>query len=144
MGKKKPVDKDEPCIFYYNLGAWPNYLGFTTSEEDFGKEMKRLGFEKDDVKFLGSERSNASTHFFTRRGKHLTIICMEPPSRAISKEQYAALLAHEAVHVIQEMQAELAGGKSLGHEAEAYLVQQIVQEGLQRAWSTGRTTRREP
>jgi hypothetical protein len=32
----------------------------------------------------------------------------------------------------------------LGREAEAYLVQQIVQEGLQIAWKTGRETKRKP
>jgi hypothetical protein len=71
----------------------------------------------------------------------MAIIVMCPPSRRASKEQYASLLAHEAVHVVQEMREKLG---DLGSEAEAYLVQQIVQEGLQVAWKTGRTTVKTP
>jgi hypothetical protein len=71
----------------------------------------------------------------------MAVIVMCPPSRKASKEQYASLLAHEAVHVVQEMRDKLG---DLGSEAEAYLVQQIVQEGLQVAWGTNRTIRKEP
>lgn len=127
-------------VHYINTGPWPGYIGFTTSADAFAREMRRLKV-KEPNNFTKNERSNAATHFFSNHGASLAIICMEPFSRRRSKEQYAALLAHEAVHVIQEMRSNLG---ELGSEAEAYLVQQIVQEGLQRAWATGRTTRKVP
>lgn len=68
----------------------------------------------------------------------LMILAIRPAGREISKEQYAALIAHEAVHALQFMQENLARSKSLGQEADAYLVQQIVQECLQIAWKTGK------
>lgn len=132
MGKER--------IHYLDLGPWPGYVGFTTSADAFSREMKRLKV-KDPSRFVSNERSNATTHFFTNHGSALAIICMEPPTRKRTKEQYAALLAHEATHVVQQMRDDLG---ELGKEAEAYLVQQIVQEGLQTAWKTGRVTRREP
>lgn len=127
-------------IHYLNLGPFPGYVGFTTSNDAFQREMRRLNV-KGEIGFVSNERSNATTHFLSNHGKSLAIICMQPHSRRHSKEQYAALLAHEATHVVQEMRQDLG---ELGREAEAYLVQQIVQEGLQIAWDTGRETRRSP
>ncbi len=128
---------------YFNLGPWPVYCGFTTCEKAFQKEMKRL--KVNDINFLGSEHSNATTHILNNKGTFCFIITCQPfNARRQSKEQYAALIAHEAVHVIQEMQQELARGKSLGVEAEAYLVQQIVQECLQSAWQSTKVRCTEP
>jgi ribosomal protein L30E len=79
--------------------------------------------------------ASATTHHLVNGSDNTAIIVMQPPTRKHSKEQYAALLAHEAVHVVQEMRAKLG---DLGSEGEAYLVQQVVQEGLQEAWKTGR------
>lgn len=126
-------------IHYLNTGPWPWYIGFTTDEAAFQREMKRL-----KVKDAGpgvKSGSNAATHHFVNGSTNMAIIVMHPPTRKASKEQYASLLAHEAVHVVQEMREKLG---ELGLEAEAYLVQHIVQEGLQVAWNTGRTTRKEP
>lgn len=55
-----------------------------------------------------------------------------------------ALVAHEAMHVVQEMRKELARGESLGDEAEAYLIQQIVQEAGQFIFCTNKARRTEP
>jgi hypothetical protein len=127
-------------IHYLNLGPWPGYVGFTTSPDAFKREMRRLKV-KEPNEFTKNAHSNAATHFLSNNGQSLAIICIEPMSRTRSKEQYAALLAHEAVHVVQQMREDLG---DLGSEAEAYLVQQMVQEGLQKAWKTNRVTRREP
>jgi hypothetical protein len=102
--------------------------------------MRRLKVREPNG-FFKNAGSNATTHFFNSNGQSLAIICMEPQDRKRSKEQYAALLAHEATHVVQNMRDDLG---DLGREAEAYLVQQIVQEGLQIAWKTGRETKRKP
>lgn len=127
-------------IHYLNLGPWPGYVGFTTSVAAFEREMKRLKV-KDANAFFKNEQANATTHFLNNHGSNLAIICMQPPSKRHSNEQYAGLLAHEATHVVQEMRDNLG---DLGSEAEAYLVQQIVQEGLQQAWKSGRCKRTEP
>lgn len=127
-------------IHYLNLGPWPGYVGVTTSAAAFGREMKRLKVKDADT-FIKNEQSNATTHFLNNHGSNLAIICMQPQSKRHSNEQYAGLLAHEATHVVQEMRSNLG---DLGSEAEAYLVQQIVQEGLQQAWKTGRCKRTEP
>lgn len=123
-----------------NLGPWPNYVGFTTDAGAFDREMRRLKVKNPDAA-IAKSRSNATTHFLRSGGKSCAIIVMQPMGRRCSKEQYAALLAHEATHVVQEMRDDLG---DLGREAEAYLVQLIVQEGLQIAWKTGRSVRFAP
>jgi len=126
-------------VHYMNTGPWPYYIGFTTDEAAFAREMRRL--KVGNVDFFGSAHANATAHFLRNNGTCMAIICMAPKQRRITKEQYAALLAHEATHVIQDMRESLG---DLGKEAEAYLVQQIVQEGLQLAWNTGKATRKVP
>ena len=128
-----------PRIHYMHTGPWPWYIGFTTDEAAFQREMRRLSIK--DVGPAVNAGSNAATHHFVSSGTNMAIIVMPKPSRRASKEQYASLLAHEAVHVVQEMREKLG---EIGIEGEAYLVQQIVQEGLQIAWATGRTLRKEP
>ncbi len=129
-------------IRYLNLGPWPGYLGFTTSEKAFNKEMKRLGIQ-GAPSFLAHENAHATTHFFVNPiAVIITIVPYDAKER--TREAYAGLVAHEAMHVIQEMQAQLASGKSLGHEAEAYLMQQIVQECLQDAWGSPLVRQIEP
>lgn len=132
-----------PRVKYFNLGAWPVFVGFTTCEKAFAAEMRRLGI--DNVSFFGRSSANATTHILEKHGTLCFVITAEPfKSHKISCEAYAALIAHEAMHVIQEMQQVLACGKSLGDEAEAYLIQQIVQECLQVAWGSFKVRRTEP
>jgi hypothetical protein len=132
---------DKPCIEYLNMGPWPVYVGFTTSEPAFAKEMKRLGLS--DVAFLGRERASATVHTLTHGGE-MTFILAMLPAKGRTKEQYAALVAHEAVHIAQGIKEEVSANDHLGRESEAYLVQHIVQWCLQLAWDTGRTKRNAP
>lgn len=136
-------DRPPKGIRYFNLGPWPVFCGFTLCEKAFAKEMDRVTGQK--IEFI-TGRANMTTHIFeSKSGKLCFIIAMQPFNpRKFSREQFAGLVAHEAVHVIQEMQRELAGGKSLGDEAEAYLVQQIVQESLQDAWASSKVRATEP
>ena len=133
---------DEPHIDYLNMGPWPMYLGFTMSPKAFRKELKRLDVQ-EAVSFTASDHANATVHFLTSKGHYLAIITMPKPPKAISVEQIAAMLAHEAVHVAQDFWPHI-GERSPGKEAEAYLVQHIVQFCLQIALNTGRTRRTEP
>lgn len=127
---------DRPEISYYSMGAWPFYVGFTMSPKAFKKEMKRLAID-DPPSFLGSTHANATTHILEKGGTLTCIITMEKQGKDRPIEQIAGLLAHEAVHVVQELWHNI-GERSPGSEAEAYLVQMITQCCLQDALGTGR------
>lgn len=130
-------------IHYLNLGPWPCYVGITTCEKAFATEMKRLKIS--DVNFFGRTTAGATTHIFNNANTICCIITIIPfNARKQSREQYFAMVAHEAMHVIQEMRKELAQGESLGDEAEAYLIQQIVQEAGQFIFRTNKVRRTEP
>lgn len=136
-------DRPSKGIRYFNMGAWPVYCGFTTDEKAFQKELKRLGIENGPLGV--SDRANATAHFLECKGTLCFIIAAQPfNARKMSREQYAALVAHEAVHIVQWMKEELSPSENMGKEAEAYLVQQIVQESLQSAWGSTKVRRTEP
>jgi hypothetical protein len=135
------VKKDAPRIRYFNMGAWPVYVGFTSSDKAFQAEMKRLAVEEPG-KFLSRAGANATTHYLDNDGT-LTCIITIGCTKGGSKSQVAALIAHEAVHVVQEMWSHL-GETNPGREQEAYLVQQITQECLQELWSPRSERRTEP
>lgn len=130
-------------MHYIHTGPWPVFVGFTTSEKAFAAEMKRLGVD-ENIQFSAHSRAGATTHYLVKDRHLCCIITIEPYSRRVSREVYAALVAHEAMHVVQEMQRELNKGKSLGDEAEAYMIQQIVQEILRIAWGSNMVRRTEP
>lgn len=130
-------------IAYIHPGPYPVHIGFTTSEDAFRRELKRLKVSGDH-RALQHDRANATTHFLTNRTSLTCIIVMQPPTPRISKEQYASLVAHEALHVIQEMRSELNQGDCFDHESEAYLLQHIVQCCLQIAWRTNRVREIKP
>lgn len=123
---------DKPHIDYFNMGQWPVYVGFTTSKKAFCKEMKRLKIDCD-VPFFSSAWAHATTHFLEKNGERTTIITMSPRGKRYHS-QYAALVAHEAMHVVQDMHMRFNQGNPFGDEADAYLVQHIVQNCLQIAF----------
>lgn len=130
----------KPRIHYLNMGPFPVFVGFTTSPADFHHEMKRLDVADPPSSHLGRESANATTHYLTSPNNKLTCIIVMPPHKrnGATREQYASLLAHEALHVVQEMRSELNQNEPFCRETESYLVQQIVQECLQIAWKTNR------
>lgn len=130
---------DEPHIRYFNMGPFPIFVGFTNSPKAFAKEMKRMSVSGVDFVNPGS---NATVHTLSKDGSTVCIITMEK-AKDKSPEMVAALIAHEAVHVVQELW-DAIGEHEPGREAEAYLVQQIVQSCLQEAWKTKRVRRSEP
>jgi len=132
---------DAPCIAYYGMGQWPIYVGFTQSPKAFRKEMKRLAIS-NPPEFLGSTHANATTHVLERNGT-LTCIITFGKTKGRPVEQIAGLIAHEAVHVAQELWAAIGEHKP-GAEAEAYLVQMITQCCLQDALDTGRERKEYP
>lgn len=140
MPKKK--EKDAPCIEYVHMGPWPNFVGFTVDSEAFEKELARL--EIPPQPFIARSGANATTHYFVKGRTQVTIVCMQAPHLRISPEAYAALVAHEAFHVIQYMREDLNQNECLGREAEAYLMQHLVQEFLQIAKYRNRSRRIHP
>ena len=113
-------------MIWPHMGPWPVYFGFTTSEKRFKREMKRLGIKGNP--FILNDHSDATLHSLTNpEGKACYILAMRKPRKGITKAQIAAMIAHEAVHVIQYMRENLG---PLGTEAEAYIVQYITQSCL--------------
>lgn len=137
--------KDRPTkgMKYLNMGPWPGFIGLCFDEKVFHREMKRLGIE-DPGGFLAHEHAAATLHHFTGKEGQVVYLMSVGPIKGKSKEMVAGLIAHEAMHVIQGMQVDFAGGKTLGGEAEAYLIQMIVQEALQTLWKSSKVRRMEP
>jgi hypothetical protein len=133
--------RDRPCIEYLPLGPYPGYVGFTTSPRAFQRELRRLKI-RESVSFVNAG-AGATTHFLERDGQTTTIIAIPPPSKDRPFEQYAGLVAHEAMHAVQEIWRGM-GEKEPGDECEAYLLQMIVQSCLQVAYKTGRERRLAP
>lgn len=139
MPSKKSAD--EPCIAYFGMGPWPIYVGFTDSPKAFRKEMKRLKVA-NPPEFILNSHSNATAHTLEFEGSLTTIITMEP-AKGKPVEQVAALIAHEAVHVAQQLWEHI-GEDRPGREAEAYLVQMVTQCCLEVALATGRERKEQP
>lgn len=125
------------------MGPWPGFIGFCFDEKVFQKELNRLGItEKCD--FLAHRHAAASLHHFVGKSGQVVYLMTLGSVKGRSKEMVAGLVAHEAMHIIQGMQKDFAGGNTLGAEAEAYLIQMIVQDALQFLWKSNKVRRLEP
>lgn len=95
------------------------YLSLCTTEKQYLKAVKHLAI-KSPSPWLSSNHG-ASMHTFTTHEKITCIVCIK-----IDKKRpfavTAGMLAHEAVHVMQEL-FESIGEKQPGHETEAYAVE---------------------
>lgn len=128
MGLVMSDTDDAPHIRYFHMGQWPCYVGFTTEPEAFDAEIKRLKVD-NPPEFVANEHSHACTHFLTNRDM-LTVIVTIRRQRRRMKEQIAALIAHEAVHVMQEMENQFFRGGRFDYESQAYIVQYLTQQFL--------------
>lgn len=127
-------------VEWMHPGQWPVYIGFTTSEDAFKRAMRRMRVPAAQAPHWINPGASATTHTFEQSGKNLCfIICIGPHGRQVSREQYAALIAHEALHVVQAMNREFSPQGRFDDESEAYLLQYIVQHCLQHAWKSNRT-----
>lgn len=132
-----------PQVHWMHPGQWPVYIGFCTDEGAFQRCMKRM--KVDDPPPWITNGSNATTHTRVKgNGGTTFVICIRPQTRKHSREQYAALIAHESLHVVQEMERTLYPSGRFDDESSAYLLQHIVQHCLTQAWNTGRTRKSEP
>lgn len=128
-------------VKYVGVDPFPCFFGFCFSEKDYAKEMKHLLIEPH--KFL---ETAAVVKTFTGPDESLVILlCIDKEaSKLRSKEQVAALIAHEAVHVVQVIKEEYSPKHDLGSETEAYLVQRIVQNCLELLWDSELVTKTAP
>ena len=131
------------AICWIHTGPFPYYIGVCCHEPSFRRKMEKLGIEPPE--FI-AENSNAMTHYGrSEKDSAFAIITIRTPSKAgVSPEQYAALVAHEAVHVVQHMKETLSPNHDFGAEPEAYLVQMIVSEALNFLNDTGMTNTYSP
>lgn len=109
-----------------HLGPYPIKLLFLTSKLDFNKYVTKLGCPDNYP-----ENHGQIYRFLSDEDEILLIIVAPPPFRlSVTRNQYAAMLAHEATHAAQYVRECLSENEPLGSEPEAYLVQYIVQECL--------------
>lgn len=78
-------------------------------------------------RWLASERSKATSHFFSHEDHGLVAIVCLDGWQDLHPIEVAGLLVHEAVHVWQE-HCDSIGERSPGSEQEAYAIQAISQE----------------
>lgn len=104
----------------------PLYYSLCTSADILKKEIKRLAVEDINF-FIGvNAGADATTNFLRNvNNETVAIVCLYDHSYSI--EQVFGLLAHEAVHIWQEIRSHL-GEQSPSKEFEAYSVQKICQE----------------
>lgn len=111
-------------MHYFDMAMFPMYFGFTTSEKAFQREMRRLKVASPP-KWV-SDGAGATTHMLdNERRNSLCIVCIDLRG-SHSKAATCGLLAHEAVHVYQQLLQE-TGEKQPGIEFEAYTIQYITQ-----------------
>lgn len=106
---------------------------------DEGKErafLDRMGAEYDD-----DDLCDARTWFFKRRGEMMAVVLLRADACGDDEED-AALLAHEATHVVEDLLATI-GEDEPGCEERAYLTQAVTLALLRghRKWRRNRRTK---
>lgn len=113
---------------WLDRGWQPVYIGFCPSEAAWKRTMKRMGLPNEPY-----PTNDGRVSVFENDGKMTCIMTLGDGGEAKhSRVQIAALMAHEAVHVKQQI-CEHIGEKTPSEEFEAYTVQAIFQ-GFYQAW----------
>jgi hypothetical protein len=108
----------------------PIHYGLVVSEKALHRELRRLNVPRS----RWPERSgpaDATTHKLEKGDGQLAALVYIHPRRKVSRNQTAALIVHEAVHVWQWIR-EVIGETHPSAEFEAYAVQRITQELLEK------------
>lgn len=112
----------------------PYYYGLCLDDADFRCELKKLKVPKDQwPPFLATQQADATAHFFEGDGGVRSCIVTLGSTKGRSVAQIHAMLVHEAVHLWQEIRADI-GEKQPSSEFEAYAVQTLSQR-LMEAYS---------
>ena len=118
------IEKNKPCIDYFEIGPYPVYFGFTTDPEKFKKEMKRL--KVPIIPDFVNKGKHGATHIFSDNNDNITFIVTIVIKEKNSISEICGLLVHEAVHVWQGI-LETIGDNQASPEIEAYNIQNISQ-----------------
>jgi hypothetical protein len=101
-----------------------DYLGICFSEKDFQRELRRMKVPPSMWSSWLSDKALATTHHLvTEKGSRASIVCV-PIRTDMEGVDIAALLMHEAVHVLQEY-LDFIGEAQVGRETQAYAIQSI-------------------
>jgi len=115
-------------VVWIDRGWQPVYIGFCPSEKAWKHAMKRMGMPNEPY-----PTTDGRVTSFMREGKCSCIMTLgDGCEKRVNPVQIAAVIAHEAVHVKQEICRHI-GEESPSIEFEAYAVQAIFQ-GLYQAW----------
>lgn len=120
----------------------PYYYGLCLDEADFRRELKKLKVPKDQwPPFLASQSANATAHFFESDDGGRSCIITLGSAKGRGAAQVHAMLVHEAVHLWQEIRADI-GEKHPSSEFEAYAVQALSQRLIEAYSEAKRKPRR--
>ena len=101
-----------------------NHIGICFNEREFHRELRRLRVPAHQWSSWLSEGAMATTHHLTsEKGARASIVCV-PIRPEMDGIEVAALLVHEAAHVLQDY-FEYIGENQPGVETQAYSIQNI-------------------
>lgn len=81
-------------------------LTLCLSEREFRRVVDAVNFKRGEREKVGSwisARADATTHFFNNGKTDITIVCFDPTRKTFSTAALAAIMAHEARHVWEEV-----------------------------------------
>lgn len=103
----------------------PIHYALCVSQKQFDAELRRLGRTPEQGV---NDGAGATTNIFKApNGRLCALVCLFDHS--LDYEQIASLLAHEAVHLFQEIKKNI-GERDPSAEFEAYCIQRITQNLL--------------
>ena len=122
----------------------PLHYTLVLSEKDFQRECRRLALPRDKwPAWVTNEHSDATTHHFVHGSNTRCAVVALRLRPAFDGVQIAALLVHEAVHIWQECK-DLIGERNPSAEFEAYSIQGIAQNLMQKYVELTTTEERRP
>ena len=124
MKEKKKI-KDSPTWIDRSLVVSPCYVGLCQSKKSYKKAIKHLNV-KNPPDFILNDHSDASVHFFEKKGILTALVCIGKTKNHTPNE-IVGLLIHESVHIWQEIKLNI-GEHSPSREFEAYSIQSIAQK----------------
>lgn len=105
----------------------PVFYCLCTDERQFVKVLRQLKIKREDwPNFKKGEWCDATTHFFDGKDCDNCAVVTLGSTKGRTRAQIAGLLAHEAVHIWQEIR-NVIGEKEPSVEFEAYAIQRIAQ-----------------
>ena len=107
----------------FRFAVFNTNVEFVIGEKKFKNFCKRFDIPQQTL----NKRAEASTWSFAREGKPLLVCVVYHPrdEKEPSSRKITCLLAHEAMHVVQDM-VDNIGERNCGKEVEAYTLQMVL------------------